>query len=712
MKTRINMKAIHCLAIVTFITAVFVSLPVRAQSYPGYSPNGVVLKKNVVEGSANTYTINLEAFVTGQSITTSSSGPLDVIMVLDFSNSLWTQSVNNWAPLKTAVNNFVAKIQDFARNAENEGDVRLGIVSFGDKATELTNGLVNPLTDPKVLSLATTLDGYSMGNLEGGTKIQLGMEKARDWLASATDHSSSSKCVVVFTDGGPAPSMGSESTKAPQIAQAAINYAYEIKNTYNATIYTIGLLTDAQENTQIKNANYAQHTYYYSTAQQAGHEITTEYPVTVKTFLQRLSSNYKSAKIGKTNITNQSSYWFNTEDTKIQKDHLEQLGWVSPVDEDEYYSKTDASTLQTIFDNIANKVIGGASYELEESTTTVIDVVSPAFKLPTLPDGVDENRIRLHVARCYNVTSTGPGTEDVEYLFEDPVSVPNADFPNVVAQVGELTKTTVGEETTVTFTPERGGKAVSVAGFDFSTNFVGLRTTASGSEYGGYKLIISFPIEIDPSNPGGATQNTNTEDSGIYTDDGTGYKQIGGFEIPTVKIPNIVVIKNGLKKGDSAIFNVYKIESNGTKSQFPITLVATCKENGQPAIAKAKILQSGRYEVEETSWSWAYNITTCQSSYTKEDSESITEEQWHEKGFGAAGESGYPAQIPFAFGTETTANSITRNVNDFTEEENTTLGYKGTLFIFTNTEKTGTPAHAEANRNNVFYETKSSSTSN
>lgn len=691
------------------IIAALASQPVKAQSSTsGYSPEGVVLSKNVVAGSEpNSYTINLEAYVTGSSITTSSSGPLDVIMVLDFSNSLWTTSVNNWAPLKTAVNNFVAKIQDFAGKAENEGDVRLGIVSFGDKATELTNGLVNPLTDPKVLSLATTLNGYSMGNLEGGTKIQLGMEKARDWLASATDHPSSSKCVVVFTDGGPAPSMGSESTKAPQIAQAAINYAYEIKNTYNATIYTIGLLTDAQENTQIKNANYAQHTYYYSTTQQAGHEITSTYPVTVKTFLQRLSSNYKSAKIGKTNITNQSSYWFNTEDTKIQKDHLEQLGWVYPVEEEEYYSKTDASTLQAIFDNIANKVVGGASYELKETTTAVIDVVSPAFMLP---EGVDENAISLRVAKYGQVIASGTDGSS-EYGFFDPYDPKDAPtgetgFPNIVAKIGKLQKIDGGTQ----FSEAPDGKAssefkaVSITGFDFSDNWVGVDVHDDQVTPHGYKLIISFPIVIDPNNPGGASSQTNTEDSGIYIDkDGDGkYDQIGSFEIPYVKIPNIVILKYGLKKGDSAIFKVFKVEEEGTESEFPIMLVAT-QGDGEYAIAKTKIQQPGRYKVVETAWSWAYT-STCESSYVNDDAGITDNDVWHSKGYGIGDETGYQAMKPYKLGTETTDNSITRNVNDFTEAEKEGE-YKGTLFIFRNEAKNNIPAHGESFKNNVFFQT-------
>lgn len=81
------------------------------------------------------------------------------------------------------------------------------------------------------------------------------------------------------------------------------------------------------------------------------------------------------------------------------------------------------------------------------------------------------------------------------------------------------------------------------------------------------------------------------------------------------KTNGIAIIR--AKKGDSAIFNVYKIEKDGEKSLFPIQLVATCKEDGKPAIAKTKIQKEGRYMVEETPWSWAYGITECQKDTDK-----------------------------------------------------------------------------------------------
>lgn len=680
---------IRTASLITALLSISLSMKAQPNANAGYAPDGVVMTKNVIEGdNPNTYTINLETFVTGESIVTETGGPLDAILVLDFSSSMLTNS--KFENLMGASAEFLNSIKKYKE--DNNADAKVGVITFGDGLWNLTEGLVDPAGEEiaeLISDMELTAAGERIIRPSGNTRIDLGIEEAKNWLSDNSDRTEAHKCVIVFTDGYPYGGEYSE-ISSPEIASNAVNFAYDIKNTYHADIYTIGVLSSTDMNKMIcYNGTNSQSTPGYGNS-----------PLTTTTFLDRLSSNYPEARIRSTSISGNN--------TQINYES----GWSTPKYNDpenpefSYSQVVGATELSTIFQDISQRVIGGASYELTVTSLTVIDIVSPAFKLP---DGADGSKISLSVARCYGVQSTGPGSGDVQYLFETPIELPNALFPDVEAEVGVLTRTQVGDHFTVTFTPQVDGKTVSVTGFDFSANYVGLRTPESGSPYyDGYKLIISFPIEIDPDNPGGATENTNTADSGIYTDngDGKGYQQIGGFEIPTVKIPNIVVIKNGLKKGDSAIFNLYKIENDGAPSQIPIVLVATCKEDGQPAIAKTKIQKVGRYMVEETKWSWAYGISSCQGSYPgHEDSSSITLEQWHDKGFGSPGESGYAVQIPDVFGTETTTNSITRNVNDFTEEENTALGYKGTVFIFTNEAKTGTPAHAETYNNNEFFKT-------
>lgn len=680
------------------IIAALASQPVKAQSSTsGYSPEGVVLSKNVVAGSEpNSYTINLETYVTGSSITTTGSSPLDVILVLDFSRSI-TDYIERFYALQAASISFIEEIQKYQET--NNNGTRLGVVSFNGAATygpyaeDLTGGLVDPTGDNVnnlLIHFRDTDKFYD--DFKNNTRIDEGMRLAKEMLENQPSPQSK-KCVVVFSDGAP-----TYPGSARPVAKDALDYAYTMKNTYKAEVFSVYL--GEGDNTEIPNYYSYQNapTYYI------GGEVVTDSPLTPKSFMERMSSHYPEAKIlelyeplrpfGESYKTDVNVYY--------------NSGWKVPFnDEFNYYQHAETTNLGSIFLSISDRVIGGASYELKETTTAVIDVVSPAFMLP---EGVDENAISLRVAKYGQVIASGTDGSSEYGFFEpyDPKDAPAGEtgFPNIVAKIGKLQKIDGGTQ----FSEAPDGKAssefktVSITGFDFSDNWVGVDVHDDQETPHGYKLIISFPIVIDPNNPGGASSQTNTEDSGIYIDkDGDGkYDQIGSFEIPSVKIPNIVILKYGLKKGDSAIFKVFKVEEGGTESQFPIMLVAT-QGDGEYAIAKTKIQQPGRYKVVETAWSWAYT-STCESNYVNDDAGITDNDVWHSKGYGIGDETGYQAMKPYKLGTETTDNSITRNVNDFTEAEKEGE-YKGTLFIFRNEAKNNIPAHGESFKNNVFFQT-------
>lgn len=676
------MKTIRTYIIIVLTMLFIKPADVMAQSStPGFAPDGVVLNKNVVPGSQpNTYTINLEAFVTGQTVTTVSATPLDVILVLDFSNSMTdSKSGDKWPKLMAATSKFLKSIKKYEE--DYHASSRVGVIAFGNEVNELTDKLIDP-TSPAAATLISNFDNSTYTSI-GGTNINLGIERAYNWLAEGGYRSGASTTVVVFTDGHPEGSQGSEA----QIAQKAIQAAYNLKNTYNAEVFTVGLLASGTggegENYKIRHSDQG----YVNQNTTVGSGSSYNPQLTTKTFLERISSYYKQALI--TSITTQSG------GTKTY--NIKVSNWDSPYNDDfSYYQRAESSTLESIFLGISEKVIGGASYGLTKESTTVIDVVSSAFKLP---DGASGSTITLQVAECKAVKSIDTSGA-IEYTFEEPVPATSLS-PDIKAKVGNL-------DEDKKFVEAEGGKTVQVLGFDFSENYVGEDIDDGGKHPRGYKLIISFPIEIDPRNPGGANVATNTEDSGIYFDeDGDGkYDQIGGFEIPHAKIPNLVIKKTGLHKGESATFYVYKLEEDGSKSQFPIVLVATqtSDDPSAPCYARAKIQEPGRYEVEESTWSWAYYISTRVKDYAVDDKDkSITPEEWNELGYGDKG-LGYQAEIPWTFGTVVPegTRSIIRNVNDFTEDPT----QKGTLFTFANEDKPDLPAHGEASKNNVFYESR------
>lgn len=187
---------------------------------------------------------------------------------------------------------------------------------------------------------------------------------------------------------------------------------------------------------------------------------------------------------------------------------------------------------------------------------------------------------------------------------------------------------------------------VDVTGFDFNDNYVNTNTSTAAR---GKKLIISFPIEIDPISVGGASVPTNRQTSGIYVKKDNVDTQVAGFQIPNAAIPCLTISKTGLKLGESALFNVMKNIGGSTYGK-PIQVWVTGDGSKNAATTKVKFLEPGTYKVEETRWSWSYTPSPSNA--------------YIEKAVGA--------------------------------ENNTT-------FEFSNTAKTGVPSHGEsASGNNVF----------
>lgn len=315
-----------------------------------------------------------------------------------------------------------------------------------------------------------------------------------------------------------------------------------------------------------------------------------------------------------------------------------------------FYFKAEGADLSSIFTTIAEES-SKADIKLTATSTSVIDIISESFVIPEdTPDGEYDgtkygtsqtgNAIGLYVAPVTGY-SNGQYTFGTEVLAKNAKDGDESICPGIKATV-------VGDKLTVT-------------GFDYSKYCV----REVDGKYKGYKLTIKIKIEINPANPGGADVPTNKIGSGIYYEG----KQIAEFQQPDVKIPNIIIIKKGLKKGESATFTV---SGNGLS---PMILVATCKADGADAVAKAKIQKEGRYTVTENTWSWAYDLSTLVKDYDEEDKTNKTV-------------------------VDEDARSITRNVNVDTEN----LVYHGTLFIFENAAKENMPDHGESYKLNVFYE--------
>lgn len=320
----------------------------------------------------------------------------------------------------------------------------------------------------------------------------------------------------------------------------------------------------------------------------------------------------------------------------------------------------DASTggLEGVFKTIAEEITsGGATISLTE-TTQLIDYIAPDF---TLPKGTTKDDITVAVAPCTGVTKSAKEGDPTTYTFGEAKALSAYGLTDVI-----------------TCTVSTQEQKVVVTGFDYEEHFVGevVDKTAGTSTPRGYKLVVTVPIEVAPDSKGGVDLPTNGEDSGIYVDlDGDGdVDPLGSFEVPKADIPNLVIVKTGLKAGDKAMFNVWKLDGEGKPVGKPLQLVAIGKGEDTPVFVEAARMDVARYMVQEATWAWTYTPAVV-ATYKEDDSHTVADAD---------------------------KLTVTRNIN--ADTQTTTADYVGTVFQFTNTAKKDVPAHGEDGKNNVFPE--------
>lgn len=178
---------------------------------------------------------------------------------------------------------------------------------------------------------------------DGGTLTNLGLEMGNGIFGAnpIAEGEKRNRVVIVFSDGVPGWSGYDSNT-----ANSAITQAGTAKNTYGATVYTIGIFPGADAT---------------SAGNQNGNETEK-----ANWFMQRVSSN--------TQYPQSPSY---------------------------YLSAADAGTLNSIFQQISNQIETGGSETTLGSETVVKDIISPYF---TLPAGTTASGIRINTYDCTGKT--------------------------------------------------------------------------------------------------------------------------------------------------------------------------------------------------------------------------------------------------------------------------------------------------------------------
>ena len=430
--------------------------------------------------------------------------------------------------LKVVVEDFADAVEadangdDGIQGTEDDVDHHLAIVGFGSgnlssgtdyenselfvggnqyqyNGNNISSQYINALQDMNTQTGINNI-AASIGDLDasGGTYVDLGVTMANNILAAETTADQyryvnqkgeviRNKVVIVFTDGAPGYN-GTWSTgnygnsgDAYKVATEALKNAKTTKNTYGATVYTIGIFSGANADITVNN-----------------NSVTLGSSANADRFMHYLSSNYTPAS----NVTPSMASSGNTPGTQtFPKDGSDNFNGDSF-----YLAASDSAALSDIFNKISTTISGTSNSELTQETV-VKDIISPAFKLPA---SASLSSIKI---------------KSQEAVF-------NAN--------GEITSW--NNDVTIPSTAENvqivDGDTINVTGFNFKENYVAstARTITGDSEFYGRRLVIEIPIVVREDFLGGNQVPTNGEGSGIYENDIT-TTPVREFVSPKVNVP-------------------------------------------------------------------------------------------------------------------------------------------------------------------------------
>ena len=216
-----------------------------------YKFSGAIAGETVSKGDSD-FLVGLSALSSTSNLktTTTTTTPLDIVLVLDQSGSMANSfggggSGSRRAALQEAAENFINATEQSNQGLDQSQQHRISIVTF-DSYSRVSRGWTY-VSGNGANQLRSTVDRLSA---DGATRVDLGMGDANDQLNSARQDAM--KVVIVFTDGDPTSGNSFEN----EVAADAINTAYAIKQDKGATVYTIGIFSGANPNTDNNANNY------------------------------------------------------------------------------------------------------------------------------------------------------------------------------------------------------------------------------------------------------------------------------------------------------------------------------------------------------------------------------------------------------------------------------------------------------------------------
>lgn len=373
---------------------------------------------SVVERGDSAFVTALSALSSTSNAKSTSTTPLDIVLVLDASGSMddpMSGGTKRIDALKSAANNFVNKIAEQNQGiSDSSKQHQVSIVKFaGEKTAAVGNStyredgyrynysqvmkVMSPCAD--ATAFTSVINSISPA---GSTRADYGLQLAQSQTSNRED---AKKIVIFFTDGSPTAHNGFES----DVAGSAVSTAKAMKDT-GATVYTVGIFSGANPSADPSGASNE------------------------NKFMHAVSSNYPDASY--------TSSW---------------RGWnwdlgTRAEGSDFYKSASNADELNKVFDDISSEIVTGSGYptkategaEHQSGYITIDDALGAYMQVDSF------KAIALNGQTFENPTKTTAGNVDT-YTFNGTVSMDgkNVSLGNVVITVTKSDDLAAGDKVQV-----------------------------------------------------------------------------------------------------------------------------------------------------------------------------------------------------------------------------------------------------------------------
>ena len=543
--------------------------------------DGLVMSKTIKKTGDSQFLLTLEAFATGSTTTTTSTKPVDIVLVLDVSGSMKDSISDKYDHYET----YSIDTDGTYYYKDNNGQYQQAYYcdgeyySWGRKShhtpgwysenhqNSLGNcrGETGTRLTPKTSSADTAgTQFYTYSKL---TKMDALKTAVNSFIDGVAEKSPDSKVAVVKFAGYKRDSDGNDFYQKDGYTY---NYTQIVKQLTTADVAGANVLKAAVNSFKAAGATSADYGMQHAKTIIDGAKDDGRQKVVVmftdgepthssggdfNTVANAAISNSKSIKDAKATVYTIGCFGTLTGDTKTKVDTY--MNYVSSnypnatsmtsggteANPANYYKTvSSAADLNNIFTDIS-QTIGGTTVTLG-STSVLRDVISSdSFKLP---EGADKNSITAYSVDCTAVNDDGTYTWSANH---------------------DGTKYSVTVE----------GKTINVTGFDYAANWVGKDTTTGKMHIPAKKLVVEIPIV--PEQDATGSVKTNGDASGIYADS-TVKDPVEKFPSPVVYIPYFTVTHvastvdsaTGANKGEVRTSKNYPLWCN---REFNLTSVVT-----------------------------------------------------------------------------------------------------------------------------------------